>query len=94
MAFMPTHAPFVVLGFLFTGFLMGIAGLVAAHAALARRYSRLRKVVAFAAGLGAVYVLTLLGVSFTSQEKLSHHTSSNTFAKWTATWPIPLTAWQ
>lgn len=70
MAFVPEQSHLVVLSFLFVGFLLGLAGLVFLHAALAGRRERAVKVLLAAAALVVVYGGTLLAASLASEEKV------------------------
>ncbi len=67
--FMPHNAPLVVLTFLFTGLLLGVAGLVVLWALAARRYALAVRVLVAGTVAGGVYAGTLLARSLGSEER-------------------------
>lgn len=67
--FMPHNAPLVVLTFLFTGFLLGVAGLVVLWALAARRHALAIKVLLAGMIAGGLYAGTLLARSLASDER-------------------------
>lgn len=68
--FMPHNAPLVVLTFLFTGLLLGVAGLVVLWSLAARKYALAVRVLVAGAIAGGVYAGTLLARSLGSEEKI------------------------
>jgi len=67
--FMPHHAPLVVLTFLFTGLLLGLAGLLFVWTLAAGKRPLAAKVFVAGAVVGGLYAGTLLGFSLASEEK-------------------------
>ncbi|MGH9795344.1 MAG: hypothetical protein ACRD5G_11265 [Candidatus Acidiferrales bacterium] len=67
--FMPHNAPLVVLTFLFTGLLLGAAGLVVLWALAAQRYALAVRVLVAGTVAAGVYAGTLLARSLGSEEK-------------------------
>lgn len=70
MEFMPEHAPLVVLAFLGTVALLGLAALVFLISALLKRKWIALGSAAFTVIIAAAYALVLVGVSLTSHEKI------------------------
>ena len=70
MEFMPENAPAVVLGFLFTCFLLLVAGVILVHGLAVGRRSRAWKAVVGAVVVLGVYLGILLTASFASGEKV------------------------
>ncbi len=70
MEFVPEHAPMVVLGFLFAGFVLGVAALMFVYSLWTSRLDRAKKI--FLAGLCVAggYGLLLLAFSLASEERV------------------------
>jgi len=68
--FMPHRAPLVVLSFLGTMTLLGLAGVALVWALAERKYAWAKKIFSAGALLGLLYTGTLLGFSMASEEKM------------------------
>ncbi len=69
MAFMPENAPLVVLSFLGTCFLLGVAGALFLYAWITRKPRFALPALGAALALGGLYVALLLGAAFASRER-------------------------
>ncbi|MGH9788163.1 MAG: hypothetical protein ACRD4U_05615 [Candidatus Acidiferrales bacterium] len=69
MEFIPNHAPAVVLGFLATCLVLGVAGLVLLFAWVTKRPRRAWQALGASIVVGSLYVTLLVGAAVTSDER-------------------------
>jgi hypothetical protein len=69
MEFIPNHAPAVVLGFLATCLVLGLAGLVLLFAWLTNRHRRVWQALGASVVVGSLYATLLVGAAVTSDER-------------------------